>query len=120
MTLVFSLTRERPRQPVGLSSDVLEDLSESEALEPPRGPRVQVSPIVPARGHDGNRAMQPGYRCSIHLLQGKVDRPRQVLLRILSLREHIQDLSALRHQARDFLPVDVLERGPLLREGCFP
>ena len=55
---VLALTRKTRRQPVGLSSDVMVNLRETEALEPPRGSRAQVSLIVPAIGHDGSLAVQ--------------------------------------------------------------
>jgi hypothetical protein len=116
---VLPFTRKTRRQPIGLSGDVMENVRESEALEPPRGSRAQVSLIVPTVGHDGSRPIQLGYRLPIQLLQRDVDRTRQVLLHKLSLREHLQDLGPLGPQASYFLAIDFLGHGPLHRGG-FP
>lgn len=115
---MLPLTREARRQPVGLSGDVLVNVGEPEALEPPRGSRAQVSLIVPAVGHDGSPAVEPRCPLPVQFLQRDVDRTRQVLLRILSLGKHFQDLSALGHQAPDLSPIDVLGHLSFLRGTC--
>src|SRR3712207_8418598 len=43
-----TLFRSPPRPPVGLAGDVVVDVREAEALEPPRGSRAHVSLVVVA------------------------------------------------------------------------
>ena len=71
------------RQPVQLAGDVLVDLLEPEALEPPRGPRAHVSEAVPAIDDDRAGAIQAGGRRLGELAERDIACARQVLLAVL-------------------------------------
>jgi hypothetical protein len=75
-----ALRRKAVGQPIGFASDVVIDVPESEAFEPPRGPRAEVSLVVPAVDDDGPASVELGSGLSLQLLERDADRARQVLL----------------------------------------
>src|SRR5207249_10403372 len=102
-----ALRRKARGHPVELAAALLIHLSEPEALEPPRGPGGHVSSDVPAV--DDHRAIRvQRRRCIVvETPQRDADRFRQMVLRVLLLRQHLDELGTRLDQAPQLVAIDL-------------
>jgi hypothetical protein len=98
--------RESERAPVGLAGDIVVDVFETEAFEPRRGSWRQVSLVVVAVDDHRPIARQPAGALGFEALEWDVDRPREVLVVVLGLRQHFDELGAVVEQPLQFIAVD--------------
>jgi hypothetical protein len=96
---VSALDREAACRPVGLPGDVVVDLGEAELLEPPRGPRAQVSERVVAVDDDRLLRIELS-RCPLgEVTQRDVDGTGQVLVVVLPGGQHLDELGTVFDQS---------------------
>lgn len=93
-------------RPVRLACDIVEDLSEAQALEPPRGPGAKVSLMVGAVDDDGPVSVEAGGCLAAELLQRDVYRSLDVLFTVLPFREDFHELCALREEPLNVVSSD--------------
>src|SRR5262249_22967759 len=86
--------RQSGRAPVGFAGDVVVNLSEAYALEPPRGSWAQVSLIVVAVDDHRPLAVELSGGLAVELFERDVDRSGQVFLFELGDRQHLDQLCA--------------------------
>jgi len=98
--------RESERAPVGLAGDIVVDVSETETFEPRRGSWRQVSLVVVAVDDHRPIALQPPGTLGVEALERDVDRARKVLVFVLVLRQHFDELGAVVEQPLQFVAVD--------------
>src|SRR6266540_1929437 len=87
--------RQSGRAPVGLAGDVVVNVGEADALEPPRGPWAHVSLVVVAVDDHRPFSVELASRLPVEFLQRDVDRTGQVLLLELGGRQHLDKLRPL-------------------------
>src|SRR5436190_20909624 len=87
-----ALERQSGGAPVSLAGDVVMNLCEADALEPPRGPWAHVSLVVVAvDDHRAPACELPG-RLAVEFLEWDVDRSGHVFLFELGGRQHLDEL----------------------------
>src|SRR5438132_6473199 len=106
-----ALRRHPGRQPVRLSRLVVVDLAESQALEPPRGSRADVSGRVPAVHDDRPIGIEPVPGLLVDSADRDADGARKVLLLILLARQHLDQLRTLGQPPLHPVPADPLGHG---------
>lgn len=100
------LHRQPEGEPGALADSVVINLAKTEALEPRRGPRAHVSLRVMAVDDHGPVAIEPRRSGLIPFLQREIDRPREMALRVLSLRQHVYELGAALQQPLYLIAID--------------
>src|SRR5438270_791679 len=96
--------------PALFSGNVIDDLAEAQALEPPRGPRRHVSAEVVAVDDDRPLPIESRGRCLGQLLDGDVDCARKVVVRVLLTAEDVNQLRPLLQQLPDLVGTEDLSR----------
>jgi len=103
------------RQPVELSVYVVVHLLEPEALEPPRGPRAQVSGRVPAVDEYGPERIELFLGLGFEASEREADGSWKMVSLELLPGQHLHHLRPLRHESPDVIAIDRLRhRHPLL------
>jgi hypothetical protein len=80
------------RHPVDFAGDIVEDLGETEAFEPPRRSWAQISLRIVAVDDYRPLALKPGDGLFVELCQWDVPRSRQMLIRVYLRWQHLDEL----------------------------
>jgi hypothetical protein len=94
------------RQPVYFAGDIVEDLGEAKAFEPPRRSWAQVSLRIMAVDDHRPLALKPGDGPFVEPCQWDVPRPRQVLILVYLRRQHLDELRSRFHEFLHLTSVD--------------
>src|SRR5262249_3572125 len=89
---IRSLVQESVRPPILLAGDVVVDTPEAERFEPPRGSRADVSLVVVAVDDYRPLAVKFARGALVELLERDVDGAADVFLRVVSRRQHLNEL----------------------------
>jgi hypothetical protein len=96
--------------PVRLAADVVIDVSETEAFEPQRGTRTNVSESVGAVDNDRQRPVER-IRSLVEFLDGQGLRALNVKLLVLGMRQDVHEPGAPLQQVNDLLVAYLLNHG---------
>jgi hypothetical protein len=94
------------RKPVTPPAVITEYLGESQGLEPPRGPRAQVSPEVMAVHDHRPPPLEPGGTRPAKGREREVDGSGDVRLGVLVTGQHVHELGALRDESLHLIAID--------------
>jgi hypothetical protein len=100
--------RQATCQPIDFAADIVKDLGETKAFEPPRRSWAQVSLQIVAVDDRRPLALKPGDGLYVELRQWDVHRSRQMLIFVYLRREHLDELRSRFEEFLHLRSVDIL------------